>query len=78
MFQPASGPSGGVFKRSDDQTPTMWTAYVRVPNIDATLARAAQLGGKVIVPKSPIPGMGHFAIFADPTGAVLGLFQGLK
>jgi len=27
------------------------------------------------VPKTPIPNVGHFAVFADPDGIGVGLFQ---
>ena len=51
------------------------TGYVTVADVDATLARAASLGGSVIMPKfSPIPGV-HIALFADPEGHVLGLTE---
>jgi hypothetical protein len=32
-------------------------------------------GGKVVTPKTPIPGMGAFARVADSEGNVLGLFE---
>ena len=35
---------------------------------------AESLGGKRITPKSPIPGMGWFAVFEDPTGNKVGLY----
>lgn len=50
------------------------TIYVAVPDIGATLAQVAKLGGKTIVPKTEVPGMGHFAWFEDPQGNVIGLW----
>ena len=32
-------------------------------------------GGRTLVPKTPIPSVGHFAVFADPDGIGVGLFQ---
>jgi predicted enzyme related to lactoylglutathione lyase len=51
------------------------TGYVAVPDIDAALARATELGGTVIMPKfSPGPGA-VLALFADPEGHVVGLTE---
>ena len=51
------------------------TYYAGVPDIDATLKRAQELGGKVVMPKmSPGPGV-TIALFADPEGHVVGLSQ---
>jgi predicted enzyme related to lactoylglutathione lyase len=51
------------------------TAYVRVADVDATLARAAELGGKVIMPKfSPSPDA-VLGVMADPEGHMLGLTE---
>ena len=51
------------------------TGYVTVKDVDATLARAADLGGRVIMPKfSPAPGV-TLALVADPEGHVLGLTE---
>lgn len=51
------------------------TSYVRVADIDATLARAVKLGGTVIMPKfSPGPDA-VLALVADPEGHVVGLSE---
>ena len=42
-------------------------------NVDATAALAKQLGGRVYVEPVDVPGMGRFAVIADPHGAVLSL-----
>ena len=51
------------------------TGYVAVDDIDATLARTTELGGRVLMPKfSPAPDA-NLAIIADPEGHVIGLTQ---
>ena len=50
--------------------------YISTPDIEATLAKAEELGGKTLQPKTEIPGIGWFAFFADPTGNRVGLFSG--
>ena len=50
------------------------TFYVQVDDIDAYLAKAESLGGKMVVPKVTIP-MGSFAWMSDPDGNTVGLWQ---
>ncbi len=68
-------PTGGVFPKPADAPSACLNAYFQVDNIDATLEKATQHGGKVIVPKTAIPNVGHFAMFADPEGIAIGLMQ---
>ena len=51
------------------------TFYVRVPDIDATLASAVAKGGAVVMPKFAA-GNATLALFADPEGHVIGLTEG--
>lgn len=48
--------------------------YVQVDNVQASLDKAASLGGKMLVPPIDIP-TGTFAWFADPEGNTIGLFK---
>jgi predicted enzyme related to lactoylglutathione lyase len=53
-------------------------AYVQVDSVDETVAQARKLGGRILMDKQPIPGMGAFAVLADPTGGVLGVYEASK
>jgi uncharacterized protein len=53
-----------------------WSGYVGVPDVDATARHVTALGGAVHRPPEDIPGVGRFAVVADPQGAVLVLFKG--
>ena len=66
----ARGSNGAIMKRADPSQPV--TVTVEVPDLDATLATVAREGGVVVVPKSPVPGMGWFAFFKDPDGNIVG------
>jgi uncharacterized protein len=66
---------GGVMKAPKADIPQMWLPYVQVANTDATVARVKKLGGEIVTEPADIPGIGRFAIFKDPTGAVLGIIQ---
>ena len=51
------------------------TGYVRVADIDATLAKATELGGSVIMPKFSPDGSAQLALVADSEGHVVGLTE---
>ena len=51
--------------------PPTWGCYVTVDNVDATVAQAVKLGGKVCVPVMEVPGVGRMAVIADAQGAML-------
>ncbi|WP_127090359.1 VOC family protein [Aquabacter cavernae] len=56
--------------------PPSWIGYVGVDDVDAGAASVAAGGGQVYRAPQDIPGIGRFAIVADPEGAVFALFQG--
>ena len=52
------------------------TFYISVDDIEASAKKVESHGGKVIMGPMPVPeGEGTFAMFTDPSGNVLGLFQ---
>jgi predicted enzyme related to lactoylglutathione lyase len=55
--------------------PPQWILYVHVADLDASLARVEAAGGRVVVPERPL-GDARFAVVADPSDAVVGLYQG--
>ena len=71
--QDAPGIDGGLIKRegSDAQV----TNTIEVKSIDQTLEKIAKAGGKIIQPKGPIPGVGHFAQCTDTEGTIFGVMQ---
>ena len=42
--------------------------YIQVESVDRYVARAQDLGAQVLLPRSPVPGMGWFAQLLDPKG----------
>jgi predicted enzyme related to lactoylglutathione lyase len=66
--------NGGLFQRPREAPhPTL---YVAVDSIEEALGKVTAAGGKVVTPKTPIPGMGAYARITDTEGNVIGLFQG--
>ena len=51
------------------------TGYITVDDIDATLAKAVDLGGSVVMPKFSPDGSAQLALIADPEGHVIGLTE---
>jgi hypothetical protein len=52
-----------------------WAPFVGVKAIAPYLAKCQDLGGKVLVDRTPIPDVGAFAVVEDPTGATFFLFE---
>lgn len=52
-----------------------WLSYVCVADLDATVAEAQTLGGKVAMAPMDVMEEGRLAVIQDPTGAHLGLWQ---
>ena len=57
-------------------TSPMWMGYIGVDDVDACAERVTAAGGVVHRPPEDIPGIGRFAVVADPDGAGFILFRG--
>ncbi len=57
------------------EAPPGWLTYVFMPDVDATAAKARELGGSIHVEPTDLPGTGRFAVLADPQGAVFAVFR---
>ena len=69
------GLNGGMMALPPDAPASHWLLYFATDDIDATAARAGELGGRVLVPPVAVPG-GRIAVAMDPTGAMFGLLTG--
>jgi hypothetical protein len=52
-----------------------YVCMVHVEQLDDTLAQAARLGGAVVVPRMPVPGVGWLAYCKDTEGNLFGVMQ---
>jgi len=52
-----------------------WMGYIGVDDVDAHVGKVTAAGGKVFRPGTDIPGVGRFAVVADPHGAAFILFK---
>jgi predicted enzyme related to lactoylglutathione lyase len=67
---------GGMMKRKDPQQPNL--NYIGVPSIDEYSKKVNQLGGKVVMPKTEIPGYGYFAVCMDTEKNSFALWEPIK
>jgi predicted enzyme related to lactoylglutathione lyase len=65
--------NGGLFQRPKEAPSPV--IYVGVDSVDDAISKVKAAGGKVITPRTPIPGMGAYGRIADPDGNVIGLFE---
>jgi len=56
--------------------PPCWSGYIGVDDVDAYVTRVTAAGGKLLREPADIPGVGRFAVVADPYGAGFLLFKG--
>ena len=55
--------------------PNQVTFYIEVNDLQESIARIEEAGGKIVVPITEVPGVVTFAQFADPDGNVVGLVK---
>lgn len=73
----AGGTEWGGFVHLDPShgIPSHWMSYVTVPDVDAVVAKAHEVGGKAPVPGTDIPSVGRFAVLESPTGAYISPYK---
>ena len=54
--------------------PPSWLGYLGVDNAEQAVSQVVELGGRQMGHVHQMPGVGSFAVIADPEGAVIGLF----
>lgn len=59
-------------------TPSFWSNYVTVDNVDDMTKKAEELGAKVVMQPMDVLDSGRMSTFQDPTGAHLSLWQAKK
>jgi len=67
------GINGGITRRQNQDTTCL---TIDVPSVDEFAQKIVEAGGKVVVPKMPVPGVGYAAYCADTEGNVFGIMEG--
>ena len=68
---------GGIppAQHRDPKTPPHWLIYFAVVDVDASAAKAKQMGARFYLEPMSIEGVGRMAVMADPQGAVSAIFK---
>jgi uncharacterized protein len=72
------GPRGAIQKRRElvPGQPTIgFECTIEVADVDATARTVTEAGGRILMEKATIPGVGDLIFFADPAGNVLGAIR---
>ena len=64
---------GGMSKRQMPQQQI--TNFIDIGSVDEYLSKVERLGGKVVVPKTAVPGMGYYAVCLDTENNSFGIFE---
>jgi predicted enzyme related to lactoylglutathione lyase len=75
LFQAPSGPGGGVGTLQPGNWPSGIINYILVDSVEKYEGRVKKAGGKIISPKMEVPGQGWFAVFEDPSGTRMALWE---
>ncbi len=67
------GVNGGLMRRMYPNQPPV--NYINVENVNEAVGRAEQLGAKILMGKTPVPGMGWFAQLTDPDGNLIAVWE---
>lgn len=77
MFQSGPGESGGAIGKRGVSAPDRLRFYVEVESLETTVARVLELGGRVAVEITDVPGQGRYAAIIDTEGNEIGLWEAL-
>jgi predicted enzyme related to lactoylglutathione lyase len=75
MINVGEGTGGGMMSMLPPGTPPHWLAYVGVDDVQASTARAKQLGATVLQDVMKVGDYGTMSVIKDPTGAVIAMWQ---
>jgi hypothetical protein len=74
VFKSGDAMVGGSMAPQMPGVPNHWLVYFGTDDADATAAKAAELGGSVVVPPFDIP-VGRIAVLSDPQGAMFSVIK---
>jgi len=66
-------PDGGMMERQSPEHAI--TNYINVASVEKAAAKVPKLGGKVVVPKTPVPQMGYFVVCQDTENNMFALWE---
>ncbi len=70
--------AAAISPQREKGTPTVWSSYVSVENVDAAAKKAKSLGGSVVMEPMDVMTEGRMAVVKDPTGAYISVWEPKK
>jgi predicted enzyme related to lactoylglutathione lyase len=65
----------GMAPKMSPEQPTVWTVYLAVHDLEATLTKVRESGGQVVTDAMDVSDMGRMGLAVDPGGAMVGFWQ---
>jgi uncharacterized protein len=75
MVDPGKEPRGAMMVKPELAPAYALNVYFGVDSVEQVLTRAVGAGGTLLVPETPIEGVGAWGMFADPDGIPIGVFH---
>lgn len=69
------GINGGIMTPEEGPWPGNMAFYIDVDDLDAYARKIKEAGGRMIVEKMEVPGVGQLSLFEDTDGRVLGMWK---
>jgi hypothetical protein len=70
------GVNGGLMKKQNPEHKAV--NYINVESVDEYMKKIESLGGRIVVPKMEVPGIGWWALAVDPEGNQFAILQPLQ
>ncbi len=74
LWRAAKDPAGGLQKAAEGRPPQVLN-YLLSENLERTLEDIENAGGSVVEPRQEIPGWGWWAIFQEPGGTTMAIYE---
>jgi predicted enzyme related to lactoylglutathione lyase len=75
IFNKDGKPVAGAGPQFNEEQPPAWMTYVATDDADAVAVRVEKAGGKILMAPFDVMQHGRMGMFADPAGAVFGVWQ---
>ena len=69
------GINGGLARTRDTSMPACTVNTIAVPSVDEFAEKVTQNGGKVVMPRMEVPGVGHLAYCQATEGITFGIIE---
>ena len=67
--------AAGITPTQAKEQPTAWNFYIHTDDVDATTRLVEEAGGKIAMAPLDLPDQGRMAVFQDPSGAYISVWQ---